>query len=517
MLYTFGDQTGPIPLSQLDWNFAQIPAQSNVANTVLNAAQANITSVGTLTGLSVVGNVAITGPVTGVSTLNTSGDITTTGALTATNMYIDNLGLTPAIITGNLQVQGTLTSVNSNNITTGTLTITVGNTIVDANRSLLNGAGIVIGATPTGNLVYSYLNNSFQSSLHFTPISNVAGLNLGNVNNYWNTLYASTALFAGNVVAGNLSANTYVATNVSVSAEISAAGNIYSGSSMAIAGDIAAGGALSAVSLTTNSLSVAGTVNVVGLIASGNVYAAGLTTANITAANVATGNLLNSGNITTIGVSATGAITGDSVSVNTTVSAGGNVTGTNLRTVGQVTATGNVIGGNLRTGGTITATGTITGGNLSTAGTITAAGTITGGNLLTGGYISATGAVLANSASIANNLHVFGNTTINNDLNTGGEIWTTGNITASASGAFVSADAVYARTGNVSAGGYFVGNGRYISGLSTTATAISNPTGWSVTPVGTTLYFNYNGTNVGKLDAYGNFTVTGDVTAFGSV
>lgn len=42
-------------------------------------------------------------------------------------------------------------------------------------------------------------------------------------------------------------------------------------------------------------------------------------------------------------------------------------------------------------------------------------------------------------------------------------------------------------------------------------------TGWSITPSGTTLYFNYNGTNVGKLDSSGNFTVSGNVTAYGTV
>jgi len=48
------------------------------------------------------------------------------------------------------------------------------------------------------------------------------------------------------------------------------------------------------------------------------------------------------------------------------------------------------------------------------------------------------------------------------------------------------------------------------------ANAITNSGGWSVTPSGTKLYFNYNGTNVGSLDSGGNFTCTGNVTAYGS-
>lgn len=49
------------------------------------------------------------------------------------------------------------------------------------------------------------------------------------------------------------------------------------------------------------------------------------------------------------------------------------------------------------------------------------------------------------------------------------------------------------------------------------ASAITNPGGWSVTPSGTTLFFNYNGTNVAKLDSSGNFTAKANVTAFGTV
>jgi hypothetical protein len=49
------------------------------------------------------------------------------------------------------------------------------------------------------------------------------------------------------------------------------------------------------------------------------------------------------------------------------------------------------------------------------------------------------------------------------------------------------------------------------------AGAITNPGGWSVTPSGTTLFFNYNGTNVAKLDSSGNFTAKANVTAYGTV
>ena len=49
------------------------------------------------------------------------------------------------------------------------------------------------------------------------------------------------------------------------------------------------------------------------------------------------------------------------------------------------------------------------------------------------------------------------------------------------------------------------------------ATQITNAGGWNVTPSGTNLYFNYNGTNVGVLDSSGNLTVIGNVTAYGTV
>jgi len=57
----------------------------------------------------------------------------------------------------------------------------------------------------------------------------------------------------------------------------------------------------------------------------------------------------------------------------------------------------------------------------------------------------------------------------------------------------------------------------YITSVGTVTNAINaqqitNSGGWNVTPTGTKLYFNYNGTNVGSLDSSGNFVVIGNIT-----
>jgi hypothetical protein len=55
------------------------------------------------------------------------------------------------------------------------------------------------------------------------------------------------------------------------------------------------------------------------------------------------------------------------------------------------------------------------------------------------------------------------------------------------------------------------------TGSAATAGSITNSGGWNVTPSGTTLYFNYNGTNVAKLTSAGVLTVAGDVVSNGTV
>jgi hypothetical protein len=80
----------------------------------------------------------------------------------------------------------------------------------------------------------------------------------------------------------------------------------------------------------------------------------------------------------------------------------------------------------------------------------------------------------------------------------------TGNLTGNVTGNL---------TGNVT--GNLTGN--VTGNTSGTAASIANLGGWSITPSGTTLYFNYDGTNVGSLDSSGNLTTIGNITAYGTV
>lgn len=58
-----------------------------------------------------------------------------------------------------------------------------------------------------------------------------------------------------------------------------------------------------------------------------------------------------------------------------------------------------------------------------------------------------------------------------------------------------------------------------LSGTTTVATLSMNTsgTGWTVLETANVLYFKFNGVNKAKLDSSGNFTVAGDIVAFGSV
>jgi cytoskeletal protein CcmA (bactofilin family) len=354
--FTFGNDTGNVPLNQLDSNFANVKSFANTAGFVTANAQPNITSVGHLTSLYVSGGTDVRGNLSVVGNITSSGNIqgtyflgngqqldgvnlytnsnvaaylpSYTGNLvsltgpvtTSANITGGNLSITRnAIIYGNLQVQGTTTSVNSATLTTNNLTITVGNN--QSSGSALNGAGLLVGTSNIAKWTFNNTLTSWESNVAITPSAN-ATLNLGDASKYWNNLYVN------NLVGGNLS----LIGNLSLTGDFAVSGNV-----------------------TT------------ALNASGNVTGANLTTAG----TMTSGAVVSQGAIT-----AAGAVSADSISSSSTVSAAGTVTGNAVVAATSVRVNSWVItdsGGNLyfqRNGANLA--------KLDTSGNFTAVGNIVG-------------------------------------------------------------------------------------------------------------------------------------------
>jgi hypothetical protein len=256
--------------------------------------------------------------------------------------------------------------------------------------------------------------------------------------------------------------------------------------------------------------------------------------------NVTANNFIGNSLATTNGISATGNITGNNIFSLNVVSAQGNVIGQNLLTTGIISATANVIGGNIRTAGSITATGNITGGNLITAttvidGGVSTSGNITGANIVTSGTVSATGNInganiIANLAVISDTLSILGNIQGGNLL-TAGVISTTGNatfgnvqttgrisITGNVDAGNVRTAGIVTATGNVSTAGFFVGDGGFISNITTAAsTKIVNGTSYAnIAALNGNLVIAIAGGTVGTISS-GGANITGYANASGNV
>ena len=154
---------------------------------------------------------------------------------------------------------------------------------------------------------------------------------------------------------------------------------------------------------------------------------------------------------------------------------------------GNITSSANIAGANIIASqdviiaGQHVTTGNVTAGNVITTGVVTATGNVTGGNLLTGGSVVATGLISSGSTIAAT-----------------GDI--TGlNITATGSG-------------NVTAGGFIVGDGGFLSNVTaasnvavtqiangTSVVGISSSGGNVELTSGGTLTFQTNGTNLDVL------------------
>jgi len=219
-----------------------VTGSATAASTVGGVITGTSTSVtGTQTAASTVGGVitgssaSVTGTVTGTSVVGgsitiASNNITGSGS----TLTIDPNGAGgvdgAVVIAGNLSVQGNVTYIDSNVITTNEKSITLANNVNTGSQA--DGAGIDVG---NNTLAYWRFNNattSWQSNISLTPASN-ATLNLGATSNYWATIYATEVGASGNITSGNLLTSGVASATGNVTG-----GNIFTGGQISATGNI---------------------------------------------------------------------------------------------------------------------------------------------------------------------------------------------------------------------------------------------------------------------------------------
>ena len=149
---------------------------TSIGGTLTTAAQPNITSLGTLTGLTVNGPVNITG-----------------SELISTDLYV----------TGNLYIAGNTTTINSTEVSTGELTVTVAADAATA--AATDGAGLIVDVSGA-SILYDYPTDSWEVNKNIRALGGVTGtiLTASQTNiTQVGTLGALTV--TGNIVSGNVS------------------------------------------------------------------------------------------------------------------------------------------------------------------------------------------------------------------------------------------------------------------------------------------------------------------------
>ena len=340
--YTFGNEESPIPLSQLDANFAVTPQFANTAGNVTNAVQANITTVGTLLALSVSGNV-------NAGNYRTAGSISATGNIDTGNVRTGGVVSAFGTVTGgSFATAGTASAtgtVTAGNVLTGGL--------VSATGNITSGGNLSVGGniTSTGR-ISAQGNITAQGIISATGNISTGGLFIGN--------------FQGNIT-GNLSvggANTQVLFNQN--GNVGAAGGLTydSGSNtlsilgvVSAQGNIIAGGDLS----SGGNLTVAGSTQLVGVVTAPT--APNATSNNQVASTAFVQNQINQ-NANAVN------ITGGNITVTSLNAAGGNITANTFNTTNWTVReySGNLffqyLGANkakLDSNGNFTTTGNVTG------------------------------------------------------------------------------------------------------------------------------------------------------------
>jgi hypothetical protein len=377
--------SGTVPSGRLTGTYSiNISGIAATANTVTDAAQPNITSVGTLTALSVSGNAV-------AANFNTAGLVSATGNIVGGNVSTAGLVTATGNVTGGNLVTGGRVVATGNITSTGN--VTGGNVIATA---LVSAGGNVTGGNiTTGGLITATGN--------ITATANIAGGNLITTGLITATgEITSTANVTGNNLITSGSGGNITGANVVSATSFTAAGNI-------TGGNFITGGLISATGNVTGNYFLGNGACLTGVITSVANINNGTTNVRIDSAggNIQA-NVGGTANVFTV------ATTGFFVTGVSSVS--GTITGGNLVTAGTASAAGNVTGGNVITGGVVTATGNITstanvaGANVNASGNVSAVGNVNAGNLTVTNSVVSTTLTVNGDATVAGNLTVSGTT-----------------------------------------------------------------------------------------------------------
>ena len=442
-------------------------ANALVASTVYTNAQPNITSVGTLTGITSTGTADLTGA-SNVA-LGPVANVHITGGSNGQYLQTDGSGILS---------WSTVSSGSTSTISNGNSNVNIPTSNGNVNISSAGNANIVI-VTGTGVNIAGTLNTTGNTTVG-NLFSSGSGGNISNVNVISaNTFIASGNITAGNIVTsgsgGNISNANVISANI-VNATISAnlgnsvTSNFFIGSGANLtslpAGNISGqvANALVASTVYTNAqpnITSVGTLTslaVTGNITAGNANLGNLVTANFFSGNgsLLTGITVSAGNSIVNGNSNVSVIANGNI----TLSSAGNaniivVTGTGVNIAGTLNATGNTTVGNLVSSGS---GGNISNANVISANTFIASGNITATNINTtgsGGNIGNANVISANTFTASGNITA-GNANLGNSVTANyfiGTFYGTANSATTATSATTSGTVTTAAQPNITSTG----------------------------------------------------------------
>jgi hypothetical protein len=316
-----------------------------------NVVTSSLTSFGTLTSLSVSGNVAA-GNVSGTLTTASQNNITSVGTLSS-------LSVTANILGGNLNTGGQVSATGNvrGNYLRATLDINAGGNIAGVN---FTGTGVSV----TGNITGAYIigNGSQMTGLP-------AGYTNSNVSTFLSAFGSNTISTTGSITSGNVTGG-----NILTDGIVSATGNITGGNVvLSAASSLRIGNLIitdATIDSTEHQITIGSTGNVGNIIIAGNLQVLGNTTtinSNVLVTNDLTVNYANN-------------------AINSAAANGG---GIEVGPVGSpfITWLYNNTANTWNTAGGISAIGNVTGGGL--VGTVYTNGIVNTGSNATGNIGSA--------------------------------------------------------------------------------------------------------------------------------